>query len=127
MGLRSSTLSTKRTRKMPIIVDDIIVNRKKRNGARTLTMSCTTYSETEPVVMDELEITVDTDYMGLNPYIEGFEDELQRDVYRHYNVGMSVEELTNEIEKHWWGWGACYKKVQPPTSRDNVFRPKRLY
>ena len=32
-------------------------------------MSCTTYSETEPVVMDELEITVDTDYMGLNPYI----------------------------------------------------------
>lgn len=112
---------------MPIIVDDIIVNRKKRNGERTLTMFCTTYSETEPVVMDELEITVDTDYMGLNPYIEEFEDELIRDVSRHYKERMTVEELTEKVENHWWGWGACFKKVQPPTSRDNVFRPKKLY
>ena len=112
---------------MAIVVDDIIVNRKKRNGARTLTMPCTTYSETEPVVIGEMEITVDTDFMGLNPNIDGFEDELIRDVCRHYKEGMTVEELTEKVENHWWGWGACFKKLQPPTSRDNVFRPKRLY
>ena len=111
---------------MAIVVDDIIVNRKKRNGARTITMPCTIYFE-EPEGVDEWNITIDTDYMGLNPKQDGFEDELIRDVCRHYKEGMTVEELTENVENHWWGWGACYKKVQPPTSRNNVYRPKRLY
>jgi hypothetical protein len=111
---------------MPIVVDDIIVNRKKRNWARTITMPCTIYFE-EPEGVDEWNITIDTDYMGLNPKQDGFEDELIRDVCRHYKEGMTVEELTENVENHWWGWGACFKKVQPPASKASVYRPKRLY
>lgn len=117
---------TKNKRTMPIVVDDIIVNRKKRNGARTITMPCTVYSDA-PEESGEWNITVDTDYMGLNPQIEGFEDELIRDVCRHYRDGMTVEELTDMVENHWWGWGACYRKRQPPRSKAGVYRPRRLY
>ena len=53
-------------------------------------MPCTIYFE-EPEEVDEWNITIDTDYMGLNPKQNGFEDELIRDVCRHYKEGMTVE------------------------------------
>ena len=112
---------------------DLRINKKIRNGARTITIGYEVNNNSKL----SGEVTIDTDYMGLDytaadcgsalnhdvdkAVAEVLKDKTEADVATPETIAL----IKAKIEENWFGCGA-YHKLLAPTSYEATIRPKRL-